>query len=155
MYGSVKRAAIVLAVAALALGMAPGALGYEGEVAAQVSVNAPGNPDCLTTVTVTATVVDSTGKPIEGQPVIWSSGGTSSTDQDGQATTTVSVPVGGTTVSAEADAAQGSAAIGCVLAATGLPRTDTAPVGTPLSSLALALLVVLGGGLFILRRVRG
>lgn len=154
MNGSVKRAAIVLAVAALALGMAPSALGYEGEVANQVSVNAPGNLDCLTTVTVTATVVDSTGKPIEGQPVIWSSGGTTSTDQDGHATTTVAVPVGGTTVSAQADDAQGSAAIGCVLAAIGLPRTDTAP-GTPLWSLALALAAVLGGGLFILRRVRG
>lgn len=154
MNGSAKRAGIVLAVAALALGMVPTVLGYEGEVAAQVSVNAP-KPDCLTSVTVTATVVDSAGKPIEGQPVIWSSGTTTSTDQNGHATTSVVVPVGGTTVSAQADAAQGSAAIGCVLAATGLPRTDTAPSGTPLWGLALALATVLGGGLFLLRRVRG
>lgn len=157
-----------LAGTALALAISASVFAYAGEVAGAVSVSGPSTVACGAGLTVTATVVDASGKPIEGQPVFWSFNSspsssdrindtTTTTDASGVATTTLTLAsvAGSREVSATADAVIGSVVIGVACAA--LPRTstamDTSPIGNLPIAPMLALLAVFAGGGIILRRV--
>ena len=157
-----------LAGMALALTMTATVFAYAGEVAGAVSVGGPtGTLACGTPITVTATVLDASSDPIDGQPVDWtftsspSSADTinstpTTTDANGVATTTVTLAcvVGNRTVTATADGISAGAVLG--ITSGGLPRTSTAPGGSPVGNLPigtiLALLAVLVGGGIIVRR---
>ena len=94
---SLARPGLVLAAGLLALFAAPAALAYNGTVPHQVVITLPAI-ECPETATVTATVTDETGAPVDDARVEWSfvSGRqagdslaptTSFTDADGEATT--------------------------------------------------------------------
>lgn len=159
-----------LAAAALVLLAATTAFGYAGEVAAEVSVGVPGGTiKCGVAITISATIVDKDGKPIEGQPADWTFASSPSsadkinstpttTDASGVATTTVTLAcvAGNREVRATADDVSGGAVLG--VTAAGLPRTstlpDAAPAGAPpFDTLLAALAVLVGGGIMIRRLV--
>lgn len=143
-------------------------MAYAGEVAAQVVANGPGGVlRCHRDLPLTATVVDKNGKAIEGQPVSWSitatpssddvlGNGTTITNANGVATTTINMDcvVGDRSVRATADDAFDDIAL--TLSEAGLPGTFTAPSNTtPAWALAAAALAVLVGAGLLARRIRG
>jgi hypothetical protein len=159
-----------LAGVALALVTSATAFGYAGEVAAAVTIGTPGGTlQCGVSVTVTATIVDASGKPIAGQPVDWSFTSSPSsadkinrtpttTNADGVATTTVVLAcvAGNRHLQAVADAVRASAVLG--VTAAGLPNTSTLPSetptqGIPLVGTLLAVLAMAVGGAFALRQI--
>jgi hypothetical protein len=158
-----------LAAAALVLLAATTAFGYAGEVAGAVTVGGPGGTlQCGVPITVSATIVDSAGKPIEGQPVDWTIASSPSsadtinatpttTDANGVATTTVTLAcvAGNREIRATADGVSGGAVLG--VTAAGLPRTSTVPGEVPvdvsLVATLLAVLAVLAGGGTMVRRL--
>ncbi len=77
-------ALLLLAVAA------PAAFAYQGQVANQVTVTGPsGTINCDTALTLTATVLDSHGLPVDNLAVVWTFGaGQVSGDQIGTTSTT-------------------------------------------------------------------
>ncbi len=153
----------------LALGLSATVFAYAGEVAGAVTVGAPtGTLKCGVPLTVTATVVDAASKVIDDQPVDWTFTSSPSsedtinstpttTDANGVAATTVTLAcvAGNRTVTATADGVSAGAVLG--ITAAGLPRTSTAPDGSPVGNLPiatiLALLAVLAGGGIIVRRL--
>jgi hypothetical protein len=161
-----------LAAIALVVFTAGTVLGYAGEVAASVTVARPaGQLKCDKNITVRATVLDATGKPISGQPVTWSwkskvSGQDkildkkSTTNSNGVATTKVvlaCVP-GSRVLRAQADDATGTVVLN--LTAGGLPNTSTLPTEPavpsqlpPIGALLAVLALATGGGL-VAQRVR-
>ena len=155
-----------LAAAALALVSATTAFGYAAEVAAAVTVGGPGGTlECGVPITVTATIVDSAGNPISGQPVDWTFASSPSsadeinatpttTDANGVATTTVTFACvsGNREIRATADGVAGEAVLG--VTAVGLPRADTLPSeAPPFATLLAALAVLVGGGIMVRRLV--
>ena len=165
-----------MAIAMVAfLAIVPAVTGYDGQLAAQISVQGPASLNGPGSATVIATVLDGNGKPIVDQTVVWSTAstsafggtrgfvvaglattaaGTSTTDQDGRASTVVSVPVGGITVTAQADDAFASAVILCCGGAQALPRTDIRDSGGTWIIVVLALALIALGGLYLRRTVR-
>ena len=159
-----------LAGVALALVTSVTAFGYAGQVPAAVTIAGPGGTiQCGVALTVTATIVDSTGAPISGQAVAWSFTSTPSsadkinktpttTDASGVATTTVVLAcVAGTRhLGAVAGAVRASAVLG--VTGAGLPNTSTMPgetpaPGSPLIGTLLAVLAMAAGGVLALRRI--
>ena len=159
-----------VAAVILALVTSATALGYVTTVAAAVTVAGPGGTlQCGVNTTVTATIVDSAGKPIAGQPVDWSFTSSPSsadkinrtpttTNADGVATTTVVLAcvAGNRHLQAVADAVRASAVLG--VTAAGLPNTSTLPSetptqGIPLVGTLLAVLAMAVGGAFALRQI--
>jgi len=154
--------------AALALAMTTTVFAYSGQVAGAITVGGPsGILKCGVALTVTATVRDAAGSPIEGQPVAWTFTSSPSsadkinstpttTDASGVATTTVTLAcvAGNRTVTATADGISAGAVLG--ITAAGLPRTSTAPDGSPVGNLPIAtimaLLAVVAGGVIMVRR---
>jgi hypothetical protein len=96
-----KKFAASAAAALLLLSVAvPAAFAYQGQVTHQVTVSGPGAIVCNTTLTVTATIIDSTGKVVVNQPVVWKFGAgqsagdqimTTSTKTNGAGVTTTTV----------------------------------------------------------------
>lgn len=170
----------LLAGMALALFTASAVGAYEGEVAATIVGTGPSGPQtCETAVTVTATVQDTTGKLIEGQPVNWvfDSGNiagdsiadaTTITDVNGVATTTVQFACTprSVTLSVTADAASGTFVVE-VGGETSAPVATAPPAETPAATtdtsappptqdgsipvvLIVALLALVGGAALLL-----
>jgi hypothetical protein len=158
------------AAVALALVASATAFGYAAQVAAAVTIATPGGTlQCGVNITVTATIVDSTGAPISGQAVDWSFTSSPSaadkinktpttTDANGVATTTVVLAcvAGSRHLHAVADAVGASAVLG--VTAAGLPNTSTLPGETPtqdspLIGTLLAVLAMAAGGVLALRRI--
>lgn len=157
-----------LAGVALALALTTTVFGYAGQVAGAITVGGPsGVLKCGVALTVTATVLDAEGSPIEGQPVDWSFSSSPSsadtinstptiTNASGVATTTVTLAcvAGNRTVTATADGFSAGAVLG--ITSAGLPRTSTSLDGSPVGNLPiatiLALLAVLAGGVIMVRR---
>lgn len=152
----------------LALAMTATVFAYAGQVAGSVTVGGPsGVLKCGVALTVSATVLDGAGLPIEGQPVDWtftSSPSTAdkinstptTTNASGVATTTVTLAcvAGNRTVTATADEVSAGAVLG--ITAAGLPRTSTldgSPLGDLPIGMILALLAVLAGGGIMVRRI--
>ena len=146
------------------------ALAYHHTPAAAVTIGTPGGTlQCGVSITVTATIVDASGKPIAGQPVDWSFTSSPSsadkinrtptnTNADGVATTTVVLAcvAGNRHLHAVADAVSASAVLG--VTAAGLPNTSTLPgetpaQGPPLVGMLLAVLAMAVGGAFALRQI--
>ena len=120
------RLAAVGAAALLLLSVAASAaIAYQGQIPTQVTVAGPqGTLICNRVVTLTATVLDSGGNPVDNQAVVWTFGaGQVAGDQ-----------------------------IVLVLGKT-LPCTSTDPGSTPLWPYALALLGICVACLMIGRRV--
>ena len=157
-----------LAGTALALAMTATVFAYAGEVAGAITVGGPsGTVKCGVPLTITATVVDASSKPIEGQPVDWSFTSSPSsadvinstpttTNASGVATTTVTLAnvAGNRTVTATADGISANAVL--ITACGGLPGTSMTSAGSladtlPIATI-LALLAVLVGGGIIIRR---
>ena len=155
------------AVALLLLSVgASAAFGYAGQVAQQVTVAGPaGTLSCNTALTVTATVLDAGGKPVDNRAVAWTFGAgkvtgdqivtaSTTTNALGVTSTTVKLActVGNRTIVATATPASGQLVLG--IAATGLPPTSTIPPdSTPLWPYALALLGVCLACFMVGRRV--
>ncbi len=143
---------------------APAVMGYEGQVTHQVAVSGPaGTLACNTALTVTATVLDAGGKPVDNRAVAWSIGAgkvtgdqvvtaSTMTNATGVATTTVKLAcvVGNRTVIATADASSGQAVLG--ITATGLPPTGTTPP-TPMWPYALTILGICVAFFVVGRRI--
>jgi hypothetical protein len=136
---------------------APAVAAYNGEVGNQVDVSGGGQFVCPTSRTLTATVVDLDGKPLEGVTVTWSTGVTSTTDAAGHATIKVTVAATGV-ITASTGEAVGSVTFTCITGqgtvggSIGLPRTDTAvatSASPAVASWLYLLLVVFGGGLVL------
>jgi hypothetical protein len=125
----------------------PVTLGYQGQVPFQVTVTGPsGSISCGTPLTLTATVLDSNGKPVASRAVAWSFGaGRVDGDQIGKVSTTTNAQgvtpttvtlacvAGDRTIVATAAPATGQLTIGSgqlVLGITGTPVTAT-PTPTP------------------------
>jgi hypothetical protein len=160
------RLAAAGAAALLLLSVAaPAAFGYAGQVANQVTVAGPaGILVCNTALTVTATVLDAGGIPVDNREVVWSFGAgqvtgdqiitvSTMTNALGVATTTVKLAcvVGNRTIVATAAPAAGQIVLG--ITATGLPPTSTDPGSTPMWPYALALLGICVACFMIGRRV--
>ena len=141
---------------------------YSSQVAGAVSVAGPtGTIQCGVPLTLSATILDASSNPIEGQPVDWAIASSPSsldtinstptnTNASGVATTTVTLAcvVGDRTVTATADSITGQMVLG--LTQAGLPRTSTVAGGLfggdlPLGTL-LAILAMIAGAGIILRR---
>ena len=154
----------LLAGAILSLAIAGMVSAYAGQVAATVQVSAPsGDQACGTPITVTATVEDTNGNLISGQTVTWSfqSGNisgdkilstTSTTNNSGVATTQVEFACSAHSVRILAVAGEASGTVVVATSGKGLPRTDTAGVGTSSLTILLAAIAVLFGAGMILRR---
>ena len=159
-----------VAAVILALVTSATALGYVTTPAAAVTIGTPGGTlQCGVNTTVTATIVDSAGKPIAGKPVDWSFTSSPSsadkinrtptnTNADGVATTTVVLAcvAGNRYLHAVADAVGASAVLG--VTAAGLPNTSALPSETPAQGLPLvgtllAVLAMAVGGAFALRQI--
>ena len=147
------RSLVVGSAAALLLlsVVVPATVAYQGQVANQVTVSrAAGVIYCNVPVTVTATVLDAHGTPVDGQTVVWSFGGgllagdqigpiSATTNASGVATTTVTLAcsAGNRTVVGTADPASGRVVISPILVAgasatPGLSATPGASsTGTP------------------------
>jgi hypothetical protein len=155
----------------LTFGMVASVAGYDGQVPGSITVAA-----CGPNGTVTATVLDATGQPIDGQSVVWSLIVTVSpqdtlgqtpttTNVHGVATTTVTLaPVDGNrTIRAVAGDIAGQAVFQCfsgeTQGITGLPATSTLPATAPATPVGpgWALLVLgaafLAGAGLMLRRL--
>jgi len=159
------RLAAVGAAALLLLSVAAPAFAYEGQVPNQVTVVGPaGTLVCNTALTVTATVLDASGNPVDNREVVWSFGAgqvtgdqiitvSTMTNALGVTTTTVRLAcvVGNRTIVATATPAAGQAVLG--ITATGLPPTSTDPGSTPMWPYALALLGICVACFVIGRRV--
>lgn len=156
----------------LALSLAATAAGYEGQVPGSITVVA-----CGPGGTVTATVLDATGQPIDGQSVAWSLivkvspqdtlGQTpTTTNVHGVATTVVTLaPIDGNrTIRAVAGDIAGQAVFSCVSGEVegvsgGLPATDALSAQVPMQPagpgaaflLILAAAFVTGTGLTLRR----
>lgn len=145
--------------------LAGAALGYDTPIGHQITLSGTCADD-----TLTATVVDSNGKPLADQVVSWaittgpSSGDmlgqrTSTSDHSGVATNTIQLDgaaMGTRVITAKAGDAAATITLGCL--SGGLPRTDTAPTPGPAAPLALfglAGLVMLMGVGIVARRARG
>ena len=153
-------ALLLLSVAASA------ALGYQGQVAFQVSVAGPGGTlHCATNITVTATVLDSGGIPVDNRAVVWTFGAgqvagdhivtsPTMTNASGVATTTVVLAcvAGNRTIIATADPASAQTVL--AINSGGLPPTGTDGQPTPAWPYGLAALGLLGAVLIVGRRVR-
>ena len=162
-----RLGAAVVAGTLLSAIMATAVFGYAGQVATQVSVAGPsGVIACKTPVTVSATVLDANGNPIDNTTVTWSfksgaqtgdtiSPTTSMTNASGVATTTVTLAcvAGSRTVDAKSGTSVGGAVLG--ITSAGLPPTSTvpAPAGTPTWEFAIAALAVLAGLALVTRQV--
>jgi uncharacterized protein YaiE (UPF0345 family) len=171
-----RRAGWIAGVAAVALLLTATvtAFGYEGGEKGSVSVAVHGTVTCGTALTLTATFVDGSGKPVSGQSVDWSVVTAPSasdrinqtptiTDSQGVATTTVTLgSVGGTrriratagTVSATAvlNPSCGVGGVGGVLPNTStLPREAAPGRAAPLLGMLLALVFAVSGGLTLRR----
>jgi hypothetical protein len=153
------------AVALLLLSVgASAAFGYEGQVSQQVTVGGPaGTLTCNTALTVTATILDAGGLPVDTRAVVWTFGAgkvtgdqivtaSTTTNSAGVTSTTVKLAcvVGSRTIVATATPASGQLVLG--ITATGLPPTSTDPGSTPLWSYALALLGICLASFMIGRR---
>jgi hypothetical protein len=131
---------------------APAVMGYAGQVTNQVAVAGPaGTLACNTALTVTATVLDAGGNPVDNRAVVWSIGAgkvtgdqvvtvSTLTNATGVATTTVKLAcvVGNRTIIATSDPSTGQVVLG--ITAIGLPPTSTAPDATPMWPYALTIL---------------
>ena len=157
------------AAAALALVLLiPGAVaGYAGEVAGSIVISA-GSTACNRPLSVSATVLDSQGKPISGQRVAWGftgtavagdsiSPGSSTTNSTGvaQATVKLACTPDTRTLRATADQVSGTAVLTPLLSGVlgttglpglpGLPQTSTAPpTAQDASSVPPGVLLVAG-----------
>jgi hypothetical protein len=160
------RIAAAGAAALLLLSVAaPAALAYEGQVAQQITVAGPaGTLVCNTALTLTATVLDAGGNPVDLRAVVWSFGAgqvtgdqiitvTTMTDAAGVTSTTVKLAcvVGNRTIVVTAAPASGQIVLG--ITATGLPPTSTDPGSTPMWPYALAVLGICVACFMIGRRV--
>jgi hypothetical protein len=144
---------------------APAVFAYEGQIPTQVTVAGPGGVlACNTALTVTATVLDANGNPIAALAVVWTFGagqvtgdhivvGTTTTNAQGVATTTVNLAcvIGNRTIVATADPASGQTVL--AITASGLPPTSTTSDTTPLWPYALAVLGICVACLLVGRRV--
>jgi adhesin/invasin len=144
---------------------APAAFSYLGQVPNQITVTGPaGTLHCNTDLTLTATVLDATGAPVDGQTVTWAfTAGQVTGDQIVTASTTTNAAgvtttivrlactVGNRTVTATDAPASGSLVLGIV--AAGLPLTSTDPSSTPMWAYGLAALGVLVACFMVGRRV--
>jgi hypothetical protein len=131
---------------------APAVMGYAGQVVNQITVGGPtGTLACNTPLTVTATVLDAGGHPVDNRAVVWSIGTgkvagdqvvtvSTMTNATGVATTTVKLAcvVGNRTIIATSDTLTGQVVLG--ITAIGLPPTSTAPDATPMWPYALTIL---------------
>jgi len=156
--------AAILGGTALALVATVSVFGYAGQIAATVAMSAPSGPQtCGLPLTISATVQETGGALISGQPVAWSfSAGNvagdkiltanSTTNANGVATTRIELACSAhsVTVAAVADEITGTVVVQS--SGKGLPRTDTAPTSSFLA-IALAALAVLVGSGAILRRM--
>ena len=144
---------------------ASAAFGYAGQVVQQVTVAGPaGTLPCNTVLTVTATVLEAGGFPVDNRAVVWSFGAgqlagdqiitvNTTTNASGVTSTTVKLAciVGNRTIIATATPASGQVVLG--ITAVGLPPTDTSPESTPLWPYVLAVLGICLGSFMIGRRV--
>jgi len=160
-----------LAAVALALITSATAFGYQTTSGGAVTVAGPGGTlQCGVNLTVTATLVDSAGAPIAGQPVDWSFTSTPSTADkiNKTPTTTNASGVAKTTVVLACvpgirrlHAVAGAVSASGVLSVTaaGLPNTSTlpgetpAPQNLPVLGTLLAVLAMAAGGVLALRRI--
>jgi hypothetical protein len=145
--------------------MASSAIAYEGQVAQQVTVAGPASTLlCNTALTVTATVLDAGGNPVDSRAVVWTFGAgkvtgdqivtvSTMTNSAGVTSTTVKLAcvVGNRTIIATAAPAAGQAVLG--ITATGLPPTSTDPGSAPLWPYVLAVLGICLASFMIGRRV--
>lgn len=143
---------------------APAVMGYEGQVTHQVAVSGPaGTLACNTALTVTATVLDAGGNPVDNRAVVWTFGAgkvtgdqivtaSTTTNATGVATTTVKLAcvVGNRTVIATSAPSSGQVVLG--ITATGLPPTSTTPP-TPMWPYALTILGICVAFFVVGRRV--
>ena len=149
------------------LGLAATASAYTGQVPGSITVSAQGST-CGTPTTVTATVLDESGSPIDNESVDWSLLNTkssqdkvnttrSTTNAEGVATTTVTL--GCVSGSRTVRATTGDIAGGAVLdlSVNGLPNTSTVDSGASAQPVPwtvlplLALAFVVGTGLSLRR----
>ena len=164
------RLAAVGAAALLLLSVAASAaIAYQGQIPTQVTVAGPqGTLICNRGVTLTATVLDSGGNPVDNQAVVWTFGAgqvagdqivtpSTITNASGVATTTVTLAsvVGSRTIVATAGPASGQIVLvlGKTLPCTSTDPGSTDPGSTPLWPYALALLGICVACLMIGRRV--
>jgi hypothetical protein len=160
------RLAAAGAVSLLLLSVTASAVfAYAGQVAQQVTVGGPtGTLACNTALTVTATILDAGGKPVDSRAVVWTFGAgkvtgdqivtaSTMTNSAGVTSTTVKLAcvVGNRTIIATAAPAAGQAVLG--ITATGLPPTSTDPGSAPLWPYALAVLGICLASFMIGRRV--
>jgi hypothetical protein len=158
-------AAGVAALLLLTVG-APAAFAYEGQVTHQITVAGPaGTLLCKTSLTVTATVLDALGNPVDNRAVVWTFGAgmvtgdqvvtvSTMTNATGVATTTVKLAcvVGNRTIIATSEPSTGQVVLG--ITAIGLPPTGTTPPETtPLWAYAMAVLAICGASFLVGRRV--
>ena len=150
------RVALLSALVSLVLA-APALLAYNGEVDKQVDVKGPGQVVCPAQATLTATVVDLNGNPLEGVKVTWSTGAVGTTDSHGKTSITINLTASGVVTATAEGGAVGSLAITClqgdVGGAIGLPRTDTAVPGDSAPTTAwwaFLLAVIAGSGALVL-----
>jgi len=144
--------------------VAPAVMGYAGQVANQITVAGPaGTLVCNTNLTVTATVLDAGGNPVDNRAVVWTFGAgkvtgdqivtaSTTTNATGVATTTVKLAcvVGNRTVIATSAPSTGQVVLG--ITATGLPPTGTTPP-TPMWPYALAILGICMAFFMVGRRI--
>ena len=144
--------------------VAPAVMGYAGQVANQITVAGPaGTLVCNTNLTVTATVLDAGGNPVDNRAVVWTFGAgkvtgdqivtaSTTTNAMGVATTTVKLAcvVGNRTVIATSAPSTGQVVLG--ITATGLPPTGTTPP-TPMWPYALAILGICMAFFMVGRRI--
>jgi hypothetical protein len=149
---------------ALVVLVAPGAVGYNGQVATSVSLSGPaGVAECATDLPVSVTVLDTAGRAVTETPVTWGWASTavagdsildSTTTTDGRGSSITAVRLacvpGDRTLEARAGDAFGSLVLG--VQAVALPRTDTSPVTMPWATIA-SLVVAAAGLLLVGRRI--
>ena len=138
--------------------------GYSGEVAATATVAVRGTVTCDAPFTLTATFIDAAGAPVAGLSVDWSFVSSPSsadkinktptiTNNNGVATTTVSLAAVNGTRKIRATSGEVSASVVVTQACGGLPRTSTLPAGAPpVSTVLLLVLAGMMGGALALRR---
>jgi hypothetical protein len=126
----------------------PATLGYQGQVPFQVTVTGPGGSiSCGTPLTLTATVLDSSGKPVASRAVAWSFGagrvdgdqfGKASTTTNAQGVTTTTVTLacvaGDRIIVATASPATGQLTLGSGQLVLGISGSPVAATATPVAS---------------------
>jgi hypothetical protein len=162
-----RTIAAILGGSVLALVATVSVLGYAGQVAATVQMSAPSGPQtCGLPLTISATVAQTGGGLISGQPVAWSfsSGNitgdqiltaSSTTNANGVATTQIQLActAHSVTVAAVADSITGTVVVQS--SGKSLPRTDTAPTSSFLAIVLAALAVLVGSGAILRRMALG